>query len=135
MVTPIASIILRGSSHVEGWKWEWFCNFKNKVTMDLIDILKIYFSTYIVHKKICANPQSSKDWFYKGRCPTISASRKKKKTIQLINLFFPIRTVNMCYYVMNHFKLKKIFFYCFVLTKKSEFEGRKWHFSLFVHDF
>ena len=32
--------------------------------MDLIDILRIYLSTYIVHNKMFANPQSNTDWYY-----------------------------------------------------------------------
>ena len=45
--------------------------------MDFIDTLKIYLYAYMVHKKIFADPQSNKDWCYKSRCPTISASRSK----------------------------------------------------------
>ena len=43
--------------------------------MDLIDTLRIYLPTYIVHKKKFSDPQSKGS--YKGRCPTISASRSK----------------------------------------------------------
>ena len=45
--------------------------------MDLIDTLRIYLSTYIVHTTIFADLQSNKDWCYKGRCPTISALKSK----------------------------------------------------------
>ena len=53
--------------------------------MDLIETSKIHLSTYIVLKKMFADPQSNKDWRYKDRCPTISASRSKAAGMIIFN--------------------------------------------------
>ena len=71
--------------------------------MDLIDILRIYLSTYIVHKTILQTPRATK--------------------IQLIDLILRIRIVNMCHYSVNHFKAEKFFFYHFVKQKIANFRA------------
>ena len=84
--------------------------------MDLIDTLRIYLPTYIVHNKIFADPQSNKDWCYKGRCPTISVSRSKTAGMIIFEkMVWNQKTKNIfkdytSSYSVNHRKVKKNLF-------------------------